>query len=382
MPTVRRAAFHRRSNGALVIVCAGDFPRRALPLVARVGDVDVQGISVSADGRTFVGLLKTTPQPGDEMVVRFLPEPPTRTGIRFPAERPRPAAAAVDEAAEDSPRGTVTPTAMLKRYVSQSGNDANDGSKGKPYRHVQYGLDRLREAIAAGKAKQAALLVAPGVYEEDLVLSSHVHLYRDDEALPFTLDLKSGVHTWTKKSHVEIWRKTDGGALITIKDATDVTIRGLKLEGRTKGTSRWKLGGRGIVIQNSQHVTIEGCAIWNNWTSVVYTGREAGTDANPYRGESLVKDSGSGAGLLVENGQTVAISGNFFNNNRCDDKRAIPSPFDLTTIPPSYKLELTEQGASVTFTHKCLQRYLVEHPEVYRNGGGAVYAVASTAVLI
>lgn len=85
MVGVRRASFYRRSSGALVVVCVGDFPRRALPLVAKVGDVDMQGISVSSDGRRFMGILKRTPHAGDEVVVRFLPEPPTRTGIRFPS---------------------------------------------------------------------------------------------------------------------------------------------------------------------------------------------------------------------------------------------------------------------------------------------------------
>jgi predicted outer membrane repeat protein len=379
MATVRRASFHRRPNGALVVVCAGDFPRRALPLVARVGDVDVQAISVSPDGRRFIGRLKTTPRPGDEMVVRFLPEPPTPTGIRFPSNL---AGEDVEEFAEDTPRTPGSPVAMLKRYVSPSGKDSNDGSKAKPYQHVQYGLDRLRDEIAAGRATQAALLLGEGTYEEDLVLTSHVHLYRDDEAVPFTLDLDRGTVKWTSTRAVELWRKTDGGALVTIKDATDVTIRGIKLDGRTKGSGRFKLGGRGIVIRNSQKVRVEGCAIWNNWSSVVYKGKEKGTATDPYVGEGLVTDSSSGAGLLVENSKTVDVVGNYFNNNRCDDKRAVPSPFDLTTIPPLFSLTLAEQGASVTFTRPCLVRYLTEHAEVYRDGGGAIYSVGSSPVSV
>jgi hypothetical protein len=380
MATVRRASFHRRPDGALVVVCAGNFPRRALPLVARVGGVDVHGISISPDGQRFMGVLEATPGAGDEMVVRFPPEPPTPTGIRFPAQLAGTLVAG-REGAEDDPEQPAPP-AVLKRYVSLTGKDTNDGSKSKPYRHIQHGLDQLHAAISAGKATQAALLVAPGVYEEDLVVRSHVHLYRDDEKPALTLDLATGAHTWTTTAQVEISRKTDGGALITIKDATDVTIRGLKLNGRTKGTPAFKLGGRGIVIRNSRQITIEGCAIWNNWTSVVYTGKEAGTDQDPYIGDSLVKDSSSGAGILVEGSKTIAISDNFFNNNRCDDKRAIPSPFDLTKIPAGYKLELSEEGVDLTFTRACLQRYLVEHPEVYRNGGGAIYCVNSDAVLI
>lgn len=85
MVAVNQASFYRLPSGPLVVICVGSFPRRALPLVANVGAVDVQGISVSPDGQRFMGILKRTPNAGDELVVRFLPEPPTRTGIRFPS---------------------------------------------------------------------------------------------------------------------------------------------------------------------------------------------------------------------------------------------------------------------------------------------------------
>ena len=84
MVAVSRASFYRLPTGSLVMICAGHFPRRALPLVAKVGAVHVQGISISPDGQSFMGTLNDTPNAGDEVVVRYLPEPPTRTGIRFP----------------------------------------------------------------------------------------------------------------------------------------------------------------------------------------------------------------------------------------------------------------------------------------------------------
>lgn len=80
-----RGSFYRGPAGALMVLCTGDFPHRALPLFARVGNVVVEGISISPDGRQFMGRLPRTPNAGDELVVSFLPQPPTRTGVRFPS---------------------------------------------------------------------------------------------------------------------------------------------------------------------------------------------------------------------------------------------------------------------------------------------------------
>jgi len=85
MIAITSASFYRLPNGTLTVVCKGAFPKRALPLMAKVGTVDVEGISLSSDGRGFMGMLSKSPNSGDELVVRYLPEPPTRTGIRFPS---------------------------------------------------------------------------------------------------------------------------------------------------------------------------------------------------------------------------------------------------------------------------------------------------------
>jgi hypothetical protein len=82
---VRSALFYRLPNGTLIVVCKGFFPKRALPLVAKVGAIDVEGISLSPDGQNFTGILPRFPNTGDELVVRYLPEPPTHTRVRFPA---------------------------------------------------------------------------------------------------------------------------------------------------------------------------------------------------------------------------------------------------------------------------------------------------------
>src|SRR5688572_938461 len=281
-----------------------------------------------------------------------------------------------------SPTPAPSPAAIVKRYVSPSGKDTNDGSKSKPYQHIQHGVDRLRAEIAAGRAKQAALLVADGVYQEDLTVYSHIRLCRQDEQVPFTIDVTKDMPTSTVTGNVEIVRKTDGGTLVTISGATDVTLRGIKLNGGTKGTGTLKQGGRGIVVRDSHDIRIEGCAIWNNWTSVVYHDKQMGTQTDPYLGESLVSDDSSGAGVWVTGSKDVTISGCFLNNNRCDQKWAVSSPFDVTKIKPGMKMDVSQQGETITFTGKCLRKWLVQNPEIYRNGGGAIYAVNSSAVTI
>jgi hypothetical protein len=79
------ASFYTLPNGTLIVAATGRFRTRALPLVARVGDVYVEGISTSPDGSGFTGKLPTTPRGGDELVVRYPPEPELRTGVRFPS---------------------------------------------------------------------------------------------------------------------------------------------------------------------------------------------------------------------------------------------------------------------------------------------------------
>ena len=85
MVNVQTGSFHRTAAGALLVVCAGRFPHRALPLFARVGEVVVEGISISPDGRRFIGRLARAPNAGDELVVHYLPEPASHTGIRYPS---------------------------------------------------------------------------------------------------------------------------------------------------------------------------------------------------------------------------------------------------------------------------------------------------------
>lgn len=59
------------------------FVARALHPMARVGATPV--MVLSCRNGTFRGVVLGTPRPGDELVVRYPPEPELPTGVRVPA---------------------------------------------------------------------------------------------------------------------------------------------------------------------------------------------------------------------------------------------------------------------------------------------------------
>jgi len=80
-------AFTRDAGGRLIVEARGAmFRARALHPMARVGRVPVIGILCSRG--VLTGVVAGTPERGDELVVRFVPEPEIRTGIRFNADQP------------------------------------------------------------------------------------------------------------------------------------------------------------------------------------------------------------------------------------------------------------------------------------------------------
>jgi hypothetical protein len=81
-------AFTRDARGRLVVEARGAmFRARALHPMARVGRVPIIGILCSKG--VLTGVVAGTPQRGDELVVRFVPEPEVRTGVRFDPAPPR-----------------------------------------------------------------------------------------------------------------------------------------------------------------------------------------------------------------------------------------------------------------------------------------------------
>ena len=57
----------------LVVIGRG-FLQRAIPLAARVGTQDVEGIQIRSDGTSFSGWLQRAPSPGDRLAVGYLDE--------------------------------------------------------------------------------------------------------------------------------------------------------------------------------------------------------------------------------------------------------------------------------------------------------------------
>ena len=75
-------AFTRDSQGRVVVEARGPmFVERALHPMAKVGNAPVVGL-LASDG-VLRGVVLGSPNRGDELVVRYVPEPEIRTGIRF-----------------------------------------------------------------------------------------------------------------------------------------------------------------------------------------------------------------------------------------------------------------------------------------------------------
>jgi hypothetical protein len=81
--TVRATgSFSRAANGRILVEARSRaFVARALHPMALVGRVPIVGLEC-ADG-VLKGLVLGTPQAGDELVIRYVPEPEIRTGLRF-----------------------------------------------------------------------------------------------------------------------------------------------------------------------------------------------------------------------------------------------------------------------------------------------------------
>lgn len=82
--SVANALFIPRAGRQFEIVVIGrGFVQRAVPLAARVGTQEVQGIEVHSDGKSFSGLLERAPSPGDRLAVGYLDEELRPTSIVY-----------------------------------------------------------------------------------------------------------------------------------------------------------------------------------------------------------------------------------------------------------------------------------------------------------
>ena len=79
----------REGNRYELVVTGRGFVQRAIPLAARVGTQQVEGIEVRSDGTSFSGRLQRAPSPGDRLAVGYLDEELRPTSIVYRGgERP------------------------------------------------------------------------------------------------------------------------------------------------------------------------------------------------------------------------------------------------------------------------------------------------------
>jgi hypothetical protein len=66
------------------VTTQGDgFEPRAVPLIARVGSLDLEGVVASSDGTSFHGFLTAIPQTNDELSVGWMDGELQPTGITY-----------------------------------------------------------------------------------------------------------------------------------------------------------------------------------------------------------------------------------------------------------------------------------------------------------
>jgi hypothetical protein len=66
-----------------LVVMGRGFVQRAIPLGARVGAQQVEGIAIRSDGTSFSGKLSRAPSPGDRLAVGYLDEELRPTAIVY-----------------------------------------------------------------------------------------------------------------------------------------------------------------------------------------------------------------------------------------------------------------------------------------------------------
>jgi hypothetical protein len=129
-------------------------------------------------------------------------------------------------------------------HVSETGRDGGDGSDKQPVRTIQFAVDRARPGDT--------IIVRPGIYPEPVRIrrggtKERPILIRASEQWQAVLD-----------------SNREASTMIHIKGAPYVELRGFEI--------RW-YGNVAIGIEESPHVTVAGCRIWNaHWHGAWPTG--------------------------------------------------------------------------------------------------------------
>jgi hypothetical protein len=86
---VSSAIFEQLEPGSMpgfelrIYVVGSGFQRRAIPVLARVGNVPVEQIFLATDGAGFSGFLATRPNDGDRLFVRYADDREFSTSVVF-----------------------------------------------------------------------------------------------------------------------------------------------------------------------------------------------------------------------------------------------------------------------------------------------------------
>lgn len=139
----------------------------------------------------------------------------------------------------------VTPTPAIQQWFvsARLGQDnkatGRGASKTLPFRTIRFALEHVGTIPTAATDQ---IVVMDGTYREDIQLKSNTILIADQGATP------------------KIERSTQGTPVISCQGISNVSIKGLAIDGRGQG-------GHGIVIQNSQNIEIVSSRIESNRAS-------------------------------------------------------------------------------------------------------------------
>jgi IPT/TIG domain-containing protein/parallel beta helix pectate lyase-like protein len=187
--------------------------------------------------------------------------------------------------------GLVTPA--VERWVSDRGDDADDGSKTTPMRTITAAIADGEAARAGG---QPLTIHCTGTLREDVLLPSDVTLIGDatleaaTAGAALTITGVSGVEVRGLKIVGRGPYTGDGGAVL-VDQAQNVTIELCELSGGVAGR------GGGLAVLASNAVRVRSCSVHDNTAGTPAT-TMAGATLGPVDGIELPTGNGHGGGIF------------------------------------------------------------------------------------
>jgi hypothetical protein len=258
--------------------------------------------------------------------------------------------------------------ADLERFVSTGGKDAaGRGTAAAPFRTISKATADLRASLAPGQTGK--ILVEPGLYEEVVVLTDNMQLMRKDGADQVTCDVAAESIS-ENQTPVRIKRPPASSAPKESSSSptwpevlkihgSDVVVTGVRLEGDHRPQ-------RVVFVHESRRVRISGCAIDGGQSRIIYSGKGAGTRADPFH--SKVAEEGEGAGLRILGSTDVTLHNCSFSDNRTELKfeQAVKDvDIDILKNSTTWKLAVALGQIDPVKVEQKLRQ-----PQPVRTGGG------------